>query len=136
MTRVGVTCALALLLVGCEARSPGAPSPGTQAPPQGSLTFALSGTVSNAMGVPVEGAQVEAVGQYNCENNTPSYPESPPEPCYTDQVLGASSTDAGGHFTINGLPQAYVRLDVHKDGNTVSQGVYVSQDSTVSLILP
>jgi protocatechuate 3,4-dioxygenase beta subunit len=134
MTRVGVTCALALLLVGCEARSPGAPSPGTQAPPQG-LTYAVSGTVSNAMGVPVEGAQVEAIGQYNCENNPPTYPESPPTPCYTDQVLGATNTDNAGRFTISGLPNAYVRIDASKDGQTVSTGVYVSQDSTVALVL-
>jgi hypothetical protein len=88
------------------------------------------------MGVPVEGAQVEAVAQYSCEETTPTYPDSPVPPCYVDQILGASRTDGGGHFTIGGLPQVYLRLDVHKDGNTVSQGVYVSQDSSVSLILP
>jgi hypothetical protein len=100
------------------------------------VTFAVSGVVANAMGAPVEGAVVEAVGQYNCEDPGQYPPDTQPAPCVVDRVLGSDHTNGEGRFSISGLPNIYVRIDASKDGHTVSTGVYMSQDSTVSLVLP
>ena len=48
---------------------------------QGNISFSLSGTVSNSLGVPVEGATVEAVGQFNCDT-TSQYPDPNLPSCY------------------------------------------------------
>jgi hypothetical protein len=134
MKRMAAACVLAVLMAGCD-KSPVAPT-GSQAPPTGAATVTLSGTVTNGMGVPVEGARVQAVTQYDCPN-TPTYPGDNDglPPCLVDQVLGGDETDVEGRFTIAGLPASYVRVDVHKNDVTVSQGVNLQQDATVTFIM-
>jgi hypothetical protein len=133
MKRMAAACVLAVLIAGCD-KSPVGPT--GSASPTGATTFTLSGTVTNGMGVPVEGARVQAVTQYDCPN-TPAYPgdyDGQP-PCLVDQVLGGDETDIEGRFDIAGLPASYVRVDVHKNDVTVSQGVNLQQDATVTFIM-
>ena len=136
MKRFAAVCALSMLMAGCEAQSPLAPTGQSVPPSQG--TFTLSGTVTSAGGVPIEGARVEAVAQVPCTGNPPiPYPDnSDPPPCVQDQTFGTDDTDASGAFSLANLPNAYFTINVSKDGAWVSNGVYVQADATVALTLP
>jgi hypothetical protein len=135
MKRFGALCVLAVLAAGCEARSPLAPG-ASGAPPTGAVTFQLSGTVVRGAGIPVEGALVQAIGQFPCEETSYPDPGHLP-PCVNDQVLGVASTDVQGQFTISQLPAIFMRVDVQQNGIVVSsQGVNLQQDSTLSFVVP
>jgi hypothetical protein len=137
MKRVAAVFAVSMLIAGCDAQSPLTPS-GSQSIPPSQGTFTLSGTVTSAGGVPVEGARVEAVAQVQCTDNPPNpYPgDSEPTPCMYDQMFGSDDTDASGAFSLANLPSAYFTINVSKDGALVSGGVYVQADSTVEFTLP
>jgi hypothetical protein len=137
MKRFAAVCAVSMLMAGCDAQSPLTPSgPQSATPSQG--TFTLSGTVTSAPGVPVEGARVEAVAQVPCTDNPPNpYPgDSEPPPCMHDQMFGSDDTDASGAFSLANLPNAYFTINVSKDGALVSGGVYVQADATIEFTLP
>jgi hypothetical protein len=137
MKRFAAVCAVSMLMAGCDAQSPLTPS-GSQSVPPSQGTFTLSGTVTSAPGVPVEGARVEAVSQVPCTDNPPNpYPgDSEPPPCMHDQMFGSDDTDASGAFSLANLPTAYFTINVSKDGALVSSGVYVQADSTLEFTLP
>jgi hypothetical protein len=134
MKRFAAVFAVSMLMAACEAKSPLAPGGSQSVPP----TFTLSGTVTSAGGVPVEGALVEAMAQVPCTENPPySDPGGvDPPPCVHDQMFGSDHTDPSGAFSLANLPNAYFTINVSKDGVSVSNGVYVQADATVGFTLP
>jgi len=135
MSRFAAVCALSLLVVGCE-KSPIAPS-GSQhtGPPQGAVTFTLSGRVTDSTGNPVQGAQVQAVTQGDCPDMPPFESGGYQPPCTADVVVGTDDTDTSGEFSIVNLPTGYLRVDVTNGVAVASEGVSFNGDSTVAVVL-
>jgi protocatechuate 3,4-dioxygenase beta subunit len=129
MKRLAAVCVLSVLVAACGDEAPlprpASASPGTSVPDV-SVRFTLSGTVTNSLGVPIEGARVEL--------RTTAYSDEMrnAETIYVNSAY----TDSTGRFVIGGLESGSFLIEVSKNGVLlVSGSVTVNDDTTWNVIL-
>jgi hypothetical protein len=125
MKRLTAVCILSVLVSACESETvlprPAPASAGTTLPDVSVRQFTLSGTITNSLGAPIAGAQVEVLTSVYNEQlgaNESTY-------------VASTQTDATGRFVLAGLESGTFLIEVSRNGTElVSSYVTVYGDTT------